>query len=91
MTSGAAAGAKTLLKPPAAGAPVKGRGARSSTDLTASLSPQRKRGRASRREPDPPQVVNDLSCPLPVSRTELEVLETFLGGEINALLRDLLP
>ncbi len=90
MTSGAAAGAKTSLKSPAAGAPVKGRGAYSSTDVPAPLSPQRKRGRMPRREPDPPQVVDDLLRPLPVSRAELDVLETFLGAEIDALLRDLL-
>lgn len=91
MTSGAVAGAKTSLKSPAAGAPVKGRGAHFGTDVPAPLSPQRKRGRVSRREPDPPQVVNDLPRPLPVSRAQLDVLETFLGAEIDALFRDLLP
>jgi hypothetical protein len=89
MTSGAVAGAKTSLKSPAAGAPVKGRGAHFGTDAPAPLSPQRKRGRAPKRDPDPPQVVNDLPRPVPVTRAELDVIETFLGDAITALLRDL--
>ena len=88
MTSGAVAGAKTSLKSPAAGAPVKGRGAHFGTDASAPLSPQRKRGRVPRRDPDPPQVVTDLPRPVPITRTELDVIETFLGAEIDALLRD---
>ncbi|MCP1535691.1 hypothetical protein J2W79_000748 [Methylorubrum extorquens] len=34
--------------------------------------------------------MNDLPRPLPVSRAQLDVLETFLGAEIDALFRDLL-
>lgn len=90
MTSGAVAGPKTSLKSPPAGAPVTGRGAAFSTDEPAVLPRQRKRGRTSRREPEPPQVVDNFPCTLPVTRAELDVLETFLGAEIDALLHDLL-
>lgn len=33
------------------------------------------------------QVVDDLPRPVPISRVELEVLETYLGAQIDALLR----
>lgn len=89
MTSGAVAGPKTSLKSPPAGAPVTGRGATFSTDEPAALPQQRKRGRTSRRDPDPPQVVDDFPRQLPVTRAELDVIETFLGAAIDTLLRDL--
>ncbi len=33
------------------------------------------------------QVVDDLARPVPIGRAELDVLETYLGPEIDALLR----
>ncbi|AIQ89417.1 protein of unassigned function [Methylobacterium oryzae CBMB20] len=52
------------------------------------LSRQRKRGRTSRRDPETPRVVDDLPRPVPISRAELEVIEAFLGAQIDALLRE---
>lgn len=90
MTSGAVAGPKTSLKSPPAGAPVTGRGATFSTDEPAALPQQRKRGCTSRRDPEPPWVVDDLPRPVPISRAELDVIETYLGTEIDVLLRELM-
>ncbi len=88
MTSGAVAGPKTSLESPPAGAPVTGRGATFSTDEPAALPRQRKRGRTSRRDPEPPRVVDDLPRPVPILRAELDVIETYLGAQIDALLRE---
>jgi len=32
--------------------------------------------------------VDDLPRPIPISRAELDVIETFLGAQIDALLRE---
>ncbi len=52
------------------------------------LPQQRKRGRLSRRDPEPPRVVDDLPRPVPILRAELDVIETYLGAQIDALLRE---
>ncbi|MCE4225942.1 hypothetical protein HCU64_19505 [Methylobacterium sp. C25] len=54
-------------------------------------SPMRRGKRAFAREADGDafRVVDDLSRPVPVGRAELDVLETYLGQALDAILREI--